>query len=768
MNFFTTLFILISLIYVASCCNRSPTNLPHGRRTRGDNGYKLIIADIANGYVPKKTYNVLLLGSRNHEKIQFFKHFKITAEGSGRNRYRAQSSSPKRVGRFQLFDDALTKFNEQCVNTVSEADDLPKSEVQLLWVAPESGSGCIKITAMVYESPTAWYSDDGELSKIICEKKTDTAPEGIEKRCCACDEAQYKFTFEGIWSNETHPKDYPFAIWLTHFSDVIGASHDANFSFWGENHIATDGFRSLAEWGSISALETELRAKGPRLRTLIKATGLWYPHVNDKTSSRFRVDRKHPQVSMVSMFGPSPDWIVGINGVDLCTQHCSWKESMDFDLYPWDAGTDSGISYMSPNIETQPRERMYRITTMFPEDPRAPFYNPNGGEMIPLAKLHLQREKIISRNCDEDFLQALQLEVENDNESQDVRAECRVGDYSEWGPCSVTCGKGIRMRTRQYHNPNAAEIAGCDRQLVLKEMCLADITECGSETDDDETENLAHSQLLVNEDGEGSGVCKTSPWSAWSECSVPCGIGITMRTRTFLNHLGRKRCPHITVVEKQKCMRPECSITQFDMPDPECPTTQWSDWSPCTATCGRGVTIRERLLLVEDEEIKQKCKKRMELHQQKECQITSECSINSEDICSHQPDIGPCRGSYLRYAFNKASGLCESFTYGGCRGNSNNFLTENDCLLTCRSTSSSDSIVTSRPDREVAINHKNDSEPKPCIMSEWSPWSKCSVPCGLGYSESHRYIISEPSNGGQPCPQRTKKRLRCTVKNCEN
>jgi spondin-1 len=59
---------------------------------------------------------------------------------------------------------------------------------------------------------------------------------------------QQQFVFEGIWSNETHPKDYPFAIWLTHFSDIVGASHDASFSFWGENHIATDGFRSLAEW----------------------------------------------------------------------------------------------------------------------------------------------------------------------------------------------------------------------------------------------------------------------------------------------------------------------------------------------------------------------------------------------------------------------------------------------------------------------------------------------------------------------------------------
>lgn len=71
----------------------------------------------------------------------------------------------------------------------------------------------------------------------------------------------FQMTFEGIWSNETHPRDFPFAVWLTHFSDIIGGSHESNFSFWGENHIATDGFKSLAEWGSARLLETELRSK---------------------------------------------------------------------------------------------------------------------------------------------------------------------------------------------------------------------------------------------------------------------------------------------------------------------------------------------------------------------------------------------------------------------------------------------------------------------------------------------------------------------------
>jgi hypothetical protein len=62
--------------------------------------------------------------------------------------------------------------------------------------------------------------------------------------------------------------------------------------------------------GSPRALEEELRAKGSRLRTLIKAGGLWYPSVNTNTSANFRVDRKHNKVSLVSMFGPSPDWVV--------------------------------------------------------------------------------------------------------------------------------------------------------------------------------------------------------------------------------------------------------------------------------------------------------------------------------------------------------------------------------------------------------------------------------------------------------------------------
>lgn len=45
------------------------------------------------------------------------------------------------------------------------------------------------------------------------------------------------------------------------------------------------------------------------------------------------------------MLGPSPDWGVGVSRLNLCLPDCSWVRERSFDLYPWDAGTDSGVSY---------------------------------------------------------------------------------------------------------------------------------------------------------------------------------------------------------------------------------------------------------------------------------------------------------------------------------------------------------------------------------------------------------------------------------------
>ena len=54
------------------------------------------------------------------------------------------------------------------------------------------------------------------------------------------------------------------------------------------------------------------------------------------------------------MIGPSPDWIVGVSGLELCLSNCSWVTSKELFLYPWDAGVDGGISYESPDAPTKP------------------------------------------------------------------------------------------------------------------------------------------------------------------------------------------------------------------------------------------------------------------------------------------------------------------------------------------------------------------------------------------------------------------------------
>lgn len=46
-------------------------------------------------------------------------------------------------------------------------------------------------------------------------------------------------------------------------------------------------------------------------------------------------------------------------------------------------------------------------------------------------------------------------------------------------------------------------------------------------------------------------------------------------------------------------------------------------------------------------------------------------------------EAGPCRAYFQRWTFNTMKAMCIPFTYGGCRGNRNNFLTEEDCVRAC-------------------------------------------------------------------------------------
>lgn len=53
-------------------------------------------------------------------------------------------------------------------------------------------------------------------------------------------------------------------------------------------------------------------------------------------------------------------------------------------------------------------------------------------------------------------------------------------------------------------------------------------------------------------------------------------------------------------------------------------------------------------------------------------------------LCLLDKDTGPCRARVPRFYFNKETGMCEEFVYGGCLGNINNFNTKEECEGICK------------------------------------------------------------------------------------
>uniref|UniRef100_A0A8C4SMM6 BPTI/Kunitz inhibitor domain-containing protein n=1 Tax=Erpetoichthys calabaricus TaxID=27687 RepID=A0A8C4SMM6_ERPCA len=52
-------------------------------------------------------------------------------------------------------------------------------------------------------------------------------------------------------------------------------------------------------------------------------------------------------------------------------------------------------------------------------------------------------------------------------------------------------------------------------------------------------------------------------------------------------------------------------------------------------------------------------------------------------MCVLEPDPGMCLARMLKWYFDSKTKTCDTFIYGGCKGNGNNFETKKQCQDLC-------------------------------------------------------------------------------------
>lgn len=219
--------------------------------------------------------------------------------------------------------------------------------VTTLLMAVVLGAGCSPQTAPTSMEPPADAMPDVPPAPDPAPQPEPPAPL-----------ARYRVTFNATWSTTTHPQDPPDD---PHFSGLIGGTHDHTVTFWMAGALATEGIQLMAEAGRKSPLDAEVMAAIGAGSAEFLLSGPNLSDSPDATSMEFDVGSSFPLVTLVTMVAPSPDWFVGVSALPLLVDG-AWRDEVVVELFAYDAGTDSGLSFESPDEETVPPGPIHRIT----------------------------------------------------------------------------------------------------------------------------------------------------------------------------------------------------------------------------------------------------------------------------------------------------------------------------------------------------------------------------------------------------------------------
>ncbi|MEE6467583.1 hypothetical protein FKM82_007315 [Ascaphus truei] len=175
-----------------------------------------------------------------------------------------------------------------------------------------------------------------------------------------------------------------------------------------------------------------------------------------------------------------------------------------------------------------------------------------------------------------------------------LTSDCKWSQWSTWSQCSVTCGSGLQTRFRSSTSGSPSK--ACQASETQTRPCYQGT--CPQLCPHQGVERRIGDVWLVGEcqqcicTPEGNYCqdieCRVdggwTPWSPWSDCPVTCGAGVQIRTRACIDPPPRNNgsvCQGPDT-ERQECTNRLCEGGWCD----------WSDWSPCSRTCGTGISSR--------------------------------------------------------------------------------------------------------------------------------------------------------------------------------
>jgi hypothetical protein len=165
--------------------------------------------------------------------------------------------------------------------------------------------------------------------------------------------ATYDITFQSTWNEAEHSSIPANAHW----SDLVGATHNNVNEFVSLGEVATTGIQNVAELGNNTQFFNEVNQaiSNNNANQWLQQNFSPVAAISSATLLNVEVNEDYPLLTLMSMVAPSPDWFIAINSLNLRNNtNDDWKDTFSIDVFAYDAGTDNGSDYNSPNSPNTP------------------------------------------------------------------------------------------------------------------------------------------------------------------------------------------------------------------------------------------------------------------------------------------------------------------------------------------------------------------------------------------------------------------------------